>query len=332
MSSYQDDTQPKPPRDSREIAPPSSLEDTGPRQATQPFYVSPMALPTSTTSSCWGRLMLVGVLVMASCLCLSIIALSGVAGVRDELDSIGTQAVATRVARVETQYALGVSDFDQGRYELAGIRFADVQTLMPGYLDVEVRLQTAQAILSYTPTPSPSSTLLVQTATPLPPSATVLATDSSSPTATEGVEVADLFGQAETAMTLGFYEEAIKWLDALILLDPTYRRDEAQEMLLNAHIAQGRIYLRSQNEDGEDRLAQGVQLINRASELGTVPGELLYEADFVARYLAARAYVDGGAYDQARQVLTRLCEEDCDWTYRGRSVRDLLTQAGGVPQ
>jgi tetratricopeptide (TPR) repeat protein len=274
--------------------------------------------------------MLLGVVLMASCLCIAIIALSGVAGVRDELDAIGTQSVATRVARVETQYALGVTDFEQGRYELAEIRFADVQTLMPGYLDVEARLQTAQAIMSYTPTPSPSPTLPPQTPTPL--SATVAATVSSSLTPTAGVNAADLFGQAETAMTLGMYTEAIKWLDALILLDPTYRRDEVQEMLLNAHIAQGRIYLRSQNEDGEDRLAQGVQLINRASELGTVPGELLYEADFVARYLAARAYLDGGAYDQARQVLTRLCEEDCDWSYRGRSVRDMLIQAGGVPQ
>lgn len=330
MSSYQDDTQPKPPRDSREMVPPSSLEDTGPRQATQPLYVSPIAPPPSAASSCLGRLMLLGVVLMASCLCIAIIALSGVAGVRDELDAIGTQSVATRVARVETQYALGVTDFEQGRYELAEIRFADVQTLMPGYLDVEARLQTAQAIMSYTPTPSPSPTLPPQTPTPL--SATVAATVSSSLTPTAGVNAADLFGQAETAMTLGMYTEAIKWLDALILLDPTYRRDEVQEMLLNAHIAQGRIYLRSQNEDGEDRLAQGVQLINRASELGTVPGELLYEADFVARYLAARAYLDGGAYDQARQVLTRLCEEDCDWSYRGRSVRDMLIQAGGVPQ
>jgi tetratricopeptide (TPR) repeat protein len=138
-----------------------------------------------------------------------------------------------------------------------------------------------------------------------------------------------MFGLAQSAMTVSDYEEAIRWLEALVLLDPNYRRAETQDLRLTAYLAQGRIYLRGQNSDGLDRLARGVQLINRASEIGTVPGDLLYEADFVARYLAARAYVEGGAYAQAREVLLRLCEEDCDWSYRGLSVRILLAQAGG---
>jgi tetratricopeptide (TPR) repeat protein len=327
--SYQDDTQPKPPDGLRDT---SHLDDTGPRQATQPYYVAPPPQASEKSPETWmGTFLMVGAVIMASCLCVSIIGLSLAAGIRDEVDAISTESAGTRVARVETQYALAVVDFQEGRYELAEIRFHDVQTLVPDYRDIQSRLEQIQQVMSYTPIPSLTPTSAPPTATIAPDAPTSAPTQEIPPTTANAFDPADLYGRAETAMTLGEFEEAIRWLDALSLADPTYRRGEVQQKLLDAHIAQGRIYLRSQNEDGVDQLSRGVQLINRASELGTVPVELVYEADFVARYLAAQAYVEGGAFDQARQVLTRLCEENCDWTYRGVSVRDLLSQAGGIP-
>jgi tetratricopeptide (TPR) repeat protein len=269
--------------------------------------------------------MMLGVLLMGTCLCLTIISLSGVAGLRDELSAVKTQAAGTRVAEVSTQYALGMNELGAENYAMAELRFEYIATEYPGYQDAEARLAQIQVVLSYTPTPSPTSSPLPPTASPSPTLEPGI-TSTPSPTLS-GPDPAALFGQAETAITQQDYAAAIEWLDALVLVDRNYRRAEVDALRLNAYIAQGRLYLRGQNPDGQERLAQGVQLINRASELGTVPPDLLYEADFVARYLAARAYVQGGAYEQARPVLEQLCQEDCDWSYQGLSVRMLM---GGI--
>ena len=321
--SYQDDTQPKAPEGFREgLHDASGHLDTRPRPPAQPI---PAYAPPDG-SSWFNRLMMLGVLALSGGMCLTIIILSGIAGVRDELRQISTDVVVTARAGVETQYVMGIEELESGNYEMAEIRFSAIEATMPGYQDVQSRLTELEALLANTPTPAVTPTLLPApepTQTPSGSDEAVIQSDSGQP------DPAELYGLAETAMNRTNYEEAIRWFDALVIVAPDYRRAEVQEQRLQAHLAQGRIYLRSQNEDGEDQLARGVQLINRASELGTVPGELLYEADFVARFLAARAYVEGGAYAQARDVLTRLCEEDCDWTYGSVSVRSLLAQAGG---
>ena len=273
---------------------------------------------------------MLGVVGAASCLCISIIGLFGAAGVRDELNAVGTRVIDTQEAELATQFALGSADFDAGRFEMAEIRFAYIETAQPGYQNAGAQLLTVQQILAYTPTPSlvPPTEITVPIPTTSPDASQ---SETQTPSGPLNLDPAELYGRAETAMNQAAYEEAIEWFEALVLVDPNYRRAEVQEQRLRAHTTQGIIYLRGQNEDGEDRLAQGVQLVNRASEIGQVNQSLLYEADFVARYLAGRAYVQGGAYGQAIDVLTRLCEEDCDWDYRGLSVRDLLAQAGGSP-
>lgn len=282
--------------------------------------------------ACGPVLMMLSVMGLAACFCVSIIALGGVAGLRDELNAISTEAASTQVAEVATQYALGEQDLAAQRYEMAAIRFGFVMTEMPEYADAGQQLQNVEQLLAVSPTPMATPTVAISptaaASSNSDDSADTINADSPTPT-TDAFSAANLYGLAETAMNFGDYEDAIEWLEALVVVDPTYRRAEVQQMRLDAYIAQGRLYLRSQNDDGEERLAQGVQLINRASELGEVPGEVLYEADFVARYLAARAYVEGGAYAQAIEVLTVLCQEDCNWTYNGQSVQQLLWQAGG---
>jgi len=329
---HQDDTQPKPPAGLRD-----ALDETGPHQPTNPiaptgqFPAQQVPLePPAESPSIVSYIMLLVVLGMASCLCLMIIGLSGVAGIRDELSELETQSAATQFSGAATQYQLAQNDISGNNYELAIERLSFVLTQVPDYQDAVSQLADAEIIAAYTPTPTVTPTTIPATAT-LEPTAEQATTDGS-PAPTQDpnqLNAEELFNQAQSAMVAAEYEDSIEWLDVLILVDPSYRRDEVRQMLLDAHIAQGRIYLRGQNADGEDRLAQGVQLIFRANELGDVPGDVLYEADFIARYLAARAYVDGGAFAQAREVLVRLCEEDCDWTYRGVSVRDLLAQAGG---
>jgi len=314
---HQDETQPKAPAGLKEHIH-AHLEDTG----QHPAIAAPLDNETEAPAPILRVLMMAGVLVATACMCLSIIALSGVAGARDEWLQIGTQAANTQTANLATQYSLGKADLAEGNLAMAEIRFGFIVTLDPAYQDAAQQLAQIQTQPSPSPTPPPTET------PPPATTATPTSDDAQSPLP-ESRDPAALFGHAQSAMNSSNYEEAIAWFDALVLLDPNYRRAEVQEMRLNAHITQGRIYLRGQNEDGQDRLAQGVQLITRARELGNVPGELSYEADFVARYLAAKAYVEGRAYAQAREVLTRLCEEDCDWNYRGLSVRDLLAQTGG---
>ncbi len=321
-----DDTQPKAP--------------TGVHKAihAQPLQQQQQPPPPPPTDSpgLLNACMMLGVMGAAMSLCLVITGLFGVAGAQDEYQALGTQAEADEAAEVSTQYARAMDDLAAGNADLARERLTYIETLRPGYQDAAAQLAAAEATLAVTPTPSTTPTPETDTPTPAaedappqddappPPSNTPVPDDDGVPNTPE-----ELFAQAQTAMNVGLYEDAIAWFDALVLLDPSYRRVEVREQRLDAYVSQGMLYLRGQNDDGEDRLAQGVQLINRASELGNVSPEIIYEADFVARYLAARAYVEGEAFGQARQVLTRLCEENCDWSYRGVSVRDLLAQAGG---
>jgi len=48
-------------------------------------------------------------------------------------------------------------------------------------------------------------------------------------------------------------------------------------------------------------------------------------------YINARNYVTGEDYARALPVLEELCRINCEWSYHGVSVRDLLNraQAGG---
>ncbi len=278
-------------------------------------------LPTPPT-----RLLIVGVVVLSTlCLCLTMVGLAGFAGYRDGLatnDARITQTLATGVAQ---QYATGVSDLQAGYAELAEARFAwIVETLRAPTqyaLDSPIQLAVARTVAAYTdtpfPTPSPSQT---PTFTPLPTQPATLTPDPSQ-------NPAYFYEQAETALRLADYEDAIDWLDALMALDPTYRAEEVRALLIKALTQQGKIYLRGQNEDGEDKLARGVYLVYRASDLGEIEDTLLGEAIFVEKYVNARNYVNGGYYTAAIPILEELCSINCGWSYHGVSVRNLLEQA-----
>ncbi|MBN1564283.1 MAG: hypothetical protein JXA10_10625, partial [Anaerolineae bacterium] len=142
-----------------------------------------------------------------------------------------------------------------------------------------------------------------------------------------------LYQQAEIAARLTRYEEAIEWLDALFALAPDYARTaEAKAMLLHALTEQGKTYLRGQNEDGEDMLLRGVDMIYRAQDLGEIPNTLYGEAIFVELYVTARNYVYGGNYAAAIPILQDLCNQNCGWGYPNVNpvtVQDLLNMAGG---
>ncbi|GAB4408469.1 MAG: hypothetical protein Kow00106_01630 [Anaerolineae bacterium] len=328
--------------DLRRDEPPLAEEDTRPRvplsvpRADEEPPIDPLA---DTAEIAVGRtaarpLLLALVLGATLCLCLLMVGFAGFAGYRDGLatnDARLTQTIATGIAE---QYRMGVNDLAQGYAELAAARFAwivETVNAPAAYAgDSPALLATARAIASYTPTPAPTDTL-APSATPSPSATPTVPSPTPSPEASQNP--AYLFEQAQTALRLVRYEEAIEWLDALRALAPDYRAAEVEDMLVKALTEQGKLYLRGQNPDGADMLARGVLLIYRANEIRPVqPSTLLGEAIFVEMYLNARNYVNGGYYDQALPILEELCAMNCGWSYRGVSVQSLLDQARGGDQ
>lgn len=304
-----------------QFQPPSTLDDTGPHQPTNPI---PPAEPPRE-AGCIGNLIVLAVMTAGGCMCAAIILLSGFAGVRDEVQAVSTEDSQTLVADVATQYTRGIEDFNAERYELAEVRFSAVEEALPGYQDNADWLARTEQQLTAIPTPTEIPPIVE--ATPIPTVETVQSDET--PVDPNEPTPENLYNNAVSAYSSGQYEEAIRWFEALILLEPNYL--DARTQMIDALTTLGVRYLRGSNADGEDRLARGVQLVKRADDIGTVEAELLYEADFVERYLAARAYLDGGAIPDALSVLNQLCIENCDWAYRGTSVRTLLQEAGGTP-
>jgi len=131
----QDDTQPKKPKGLEEAIPTvDPLADTGPHDATQPYHVQPEDSPNSFLRI----LTMLGAVGVASCLCISIVALFGAAGVRDEMNAVGTRVISTQDAELATQFALGSDDLEAGRLEMAEIRFSFIETARPGYQNAGV--------------------------------------------------------------------------------------------------------------------------------------------------------------------------------------------------
>jgi tetratricopeptide (TPR) repeat protein len=280
-------------------------------------------------------LLLALVMLSTVCLCLALVSFAGYAGYRDGLATNDVKITHTLATGIAEQYATGVADLEQGYAELAAARFGwIVETVQPPTeyaRDSAQLLATSRAIGSYTPTPSPTYTEMPPPS--LTPTLSPTPEPTSAPTSTLNPmeDPAYLYQQAATAMSLMRYEDAIEWLDALQALAPNYRAEETRAMLIEALTQQGRIYLRGQNKDGEDKLARGVLLIYRASDLGPVePSELLGEAYFAESYLNARNYVAGGQYAAALPILEDLCAMNCNWGYPNYdpvTVSELLDQA-----
>lgn len=277
-----------------------------------------------------------------TCLCSVVIALSALAGYGDELDKIQTKEAGDREIAVSTQYALAVQNEAQGALELALDRYEFIETQQPGYADVQPRMTQIALVLSATPTPSPSPT----------PTNTPTTTIEISPQVSATPEVSqaeEYFSNAQDYMLAGLYEETIEWLDAVITVDPAYRRFEVDRMLVDALISQAGIYFAGTN-DGEtnglagNQLPRGIMMVGRAEAIWAAnPGfasdtELkrrLENASFtsfvVNGYITAQAYLAGGLNADALTILYELYALPSNWEYAGVSISDLIIQAGGTP-
>lgn len=324
MSNLPADTKPKAPaglheRLAAEEPPRTLLADTA---EMRPIAVArPPARP----------LLLAIVLLGPVCVCLLLVGLAGVAGYRDGLATNDVKITQTLATGIAEQYGTGVAEMNAGSYEMAAIRFQwIVETLQPApeYM-LNSREMFALASTMGAVTPLAPATVTPDSTETLSPTETAAPTTAAGTSPTpSGPDPEDMYQRAQNAMAISDYEEAIEWLEALQAFAPDYRPQETQAMLMDALTLLGGMYLRGSNPDGEDQLARGVLLIYRADEIGTVePSSWLYEADFAERYLNARNYVNGGNYAAALPILQTLCDENCEWAYRGVSVRNLLERA-----
>ena len=323
--------------------PPLAEDDTRPKvPVVWPMAAEPPIDPLADTAELRvprapARLLLTGVVMVSTvCMCLLMVSFAGFAGYRDGLATNDVKITQTLATGVAQQYATGVSDLQQGYAELAEARFAwiveTVQAPTQYALDSRVQLALARTIVAYTDTPT-----LAPTATPtLSPTPTETPSPVPTVPATATIDPLEdpdyLYSQADTAMQIARYEDAIEWLDALLALDSAtldpQLKAEATTLLMQAMTRQGTIYLRGQNTDGADMLARGVLLIYRAKDLGTIePDTVLGEAIFAEMYINARNYVNGGYYDTAIPILEELCAINCGWEYHTLSVRSLLERA-----
>lgn len=274
------------------------------------------------------------VALITTCIALTIVSLSVVAGYRDELKEIQTEDAQALGVEAALQYDLAIEAEEAGLIELAQGRYIWIATNVPNYRDVSQRLANMDVMLSVTPTPE-------ATHTPTPtiqPTAT--ATLEETPTATQ-LPVVEYYSTAEGHYNFRRFEEAIEWLDAVIATDPSYRRAEVDQMLFESLRQQAMVYFRGTNPVEEadstgyagNQLSRGVQLANRAIEIhnqranvGTLD-DLEFEMYYANQIILSLGYMDGGQHQLALPILQTLYSQSTVWSYRGLTIEGLLQRA-----
>lgn len=137
----------------------------------------PLLEPEEEKSGSWlSGFVALTVMGLGSCMCLLIVALSGFAGVRDELRTVQTAAAQERQADLATQYTEANAEIRNENYEMALLRLHYILTLEPEYRDVPQLLAQVEDLSAITPSPS-------RQASPSP-DADAPSQSASSPTAT----------------------------------------------------------------------------------------------------------------------------------------------------
>lgn len=163
----------------------------------------------------------------------------------------------------QEQFALGESDLENGRYEIAKQRFEYIINLNPMYPGAAEKL--AEALLALN---APTATLApIYTPTPnLAP-------------------VQDLFEQAEEAFAAEDWSAVIETLLALRAKDSSYRAVEADGMMFTALRNRG-VY----NISTEGILEEGIYDLSRAARFGPLDRDAHNWREWAELYLIANSY------------------------------------------
>jgi tetratricopeptide (TPR) repeat protein len=165
---------------------------------------------------------------------------------------------------IQEQYALGLVDLEQERFDVAVQRFEYVIRLDPTFPGTTERL--AEALLGLNePPPTPTAPVLTPTPNLAP--------------------VEEIFVQAEEAYLGGDYTSAIEQLLALRSKDPDYRAVEVDGLFYAALRARGIARI-----SNEQRLEEGIYDLSLAESFAPLDGDATDWRSWAELYLTANSY------------------------------------------
>lgn len=285
-------------------------DDTQPRRAD---VMPPEDEHDSNGPGClaWG---VVGVFSLL--IAVAIVFVAAWTGFNAGVDSAQSTATAFRNANIATQCAILPEDIRSGRNALVVRRIQDLTQggSVPTCAVPLIQLATDTIIESYG---TPTAQAMTQSAVMQQASQTAQAQSSPSPAASatpppEGTEDAlvqaeptsrydlpGLLAEAQGSIAEANYSEAIRTLDAIIAIDPTFQTNTVNGLLFNALTARAQALYRT---DGS--LAEAIQLTNRAQQFGDI-GDLAFERTVAQYYLDALPFLDIN-YPEAIRLLTQV--------------------------
>ena len=256
--------------------PPMTSEPSSNTDSTAP---QPSAETPSPAPGGWRRVRWLLLLIPLAAL------LAGVTGYRSGVSTRETAQREAVHAMAQSQFELGVTDLEAGRYELARQRFEYVIELDPAYpgaadllVQALVHIQEPLVLVTSAPTPTPN----------LAP-------------------VAEIFAQAEEAFASEDWTRVIDTLLALRAKDPTYRAVDADGMMYVALRSRGLHLIRIEWE-----LEAGLYDLSRAERFGPLDREA-EDWRFSARYyLLANSYF-GLNWGLSADLFLELCVPGAVW-------------------
>lgn len=264
-----------------------SIDDTQPNS---PFDTQPKP-PRSTERGpgcvAWALLAVAG-----GAFSIMVVVIAGLAGYLSGQEQVNVLVAGTQQAQIDeylatipAQVAAGNTFFIEGYIDW----FAELTPPppeLPGLIATGTQLALdVQPTVTPTPTvtPMPTATVIVPTPTVSPPTVSAPTANSSDPDAPLFDPVA-LFAEAEAQMAAGEFEDAADTLDAVMAVDPDYRPDEVEALLLEALTRQAAQLLRSGDPAN---LPAGIIKANEAEEYGDI-GDIAYERYIAGLYLNAQ--------------------------------------------
>jgi tetratricopeptide (TPR) repeat protein len=242
----------------------------------------------------------------AAGMAIAIVIAAGFAGFNSGLGLAKLTATAERNQNVIAQCSNLASDIAtaavlperievvQGRFEnltVNGVLASCAESFVP-----QATTLYEQSIATATPSPSPSPTL-----TPMPET-TQAATEIVVPTSSSGYDLTALLTEAQGYIADDNYAQAIRTLDAIVAIDPSFQTQTVNGLLFNS------LYQEALNNyrlpDGS--LAEAILLTNRAENYGNIRDtELNFEREVAALYINAQAYLNVN-YPLAIQALSQI--------------------------
>lgn len=298
----------------------NSIDDTQPRSPfdTPPHGQPPLILPDEEDTSSGGPGCLTWSIIgsVGVGFALVIVLLAGAAGWTSGQRQAQQLATATQQAEIQDQLGRIPGDVSSGNTVLLAARLEFLATQTPGVAGLPELVQTATALYNDSlPTTTPSPTVT-------PEAATEIATEAPEfePTiqsSNGGYDLAALLEQAQSALRLGQYAEAVDLLKVIEAVDPTYEAATVRGYMLEALSTQALRLFR-----GDGNLAEAILLTDEAEQYGlSAESELRFESYVAALYLNARSKI-GTSYPEAIQALSEAYRVAPQ--YRNGELRNLL--------